>query len=132
MPGSKSDFNEARILNEENRGAASVLGANIHVALYSVAPGEAGGGTRITAVPVLAVPRAAASWTDANTPPQSNAVVFDFGQATADAADAVAFATFADAALTQPLRYGTLTANQPIRSGNRIQFPVGSLQFTED
>ena len=132
MPGSKSDWNEARILNEENRGAASVLGANNYVALYSASPGEAGGGTRITQVPAVAVPRAAASWTDAATPPQSNAVVIDFGTASADAPDAVAFQTFADAALTQPLRYGTLNAAQPIRAGNRISFPVGSLQFTED
>lgn len=133
MAGSKSDFNEARILNEENRGAASVLGANIYVVLHSTSPGETGLTTgRISQIPALAVPRAAGSWTDAATPPQSNAVVLTFGAATADGADAAHFQTYADAALTQPLRYGTIDNPQPVRQGNILSFPVGALKFTED
>lgn len=135
MAGSKSDWNEARILKDELRGDGPALGANIYVVLHSSSPGETSTDTgRITQVPALAVARAPGSWTDAvaGGAAPSNAVEFVFLAATGDASDAAHFETYADAGLTQPLRYGTITAPQPVRTNNVLRFPAGTLVFSED
>jgi hypothetical protein len=111
MPGSKSDFLETALLDHSLGGPDYVRPANVHLALFSVAPTDAGGGTEITGG---AYPRKAVTNNSTNFPaasggskslatPQAFDVVPSGGLA-----DAVAFGIFDAATGGNLLRWGWL------------------------
>jgi hypothetical protein len=106
MPGSKSDFLELELLDHVLGNAAYTAPANIHVALFTVAPTDAGGGTEVTggSYARVQVTNNATNFPAAAAGLKQNGTAINFAQATADWGTVVAFGLF-DAATSGNLLY---------------------------
>jgi hypothetical protein len=108
MPGSKSDFLELELLDHVLGGAAMAYTAptNIHVALFTVAPTDSGGGTEVTggSYARVQVTNNATNFPAASAGLKQNGTAITFAQATADWGTVVAFGLF-DASTSGNLLY---------------------------
>jgi hypothetical protein len=97
------------------------------VALYTTAPGEAGGGTEVSAGGYVRqqVTFARSGSTVANTGTVA------FGPASADWGTVTSFALF-DAIAGNLLAYATLQSQRTINNGDRGEFAAGALTVTLD
>lgn len=125
---------EAALLHHRfGKGAYTV--PTVYVAVYSVAPTGAGGGTELTGGSWARKLTAASDWgTAAGGSPStlSNAAAITFAALPAGPVTAVAFATFDALTAGNMLDYGLLTTAVQIATGQQLQFPVGSLTFSEE
>ena len=96
MPGSKSDFLELEILDHVLGNAAYTAPANIHVALFTAAPTDAGGGTEVTggSYARVSVTNNATNFPAAASGLKQNGTAITFPTATADWGTVVAFGLF--------------------------------------
>ena len=134
MAGSKSDFLENELLDHVYGNAAYAAPATVYVALFTVAPTDAGGGTEVTGGSYgrLAVTNNATNWPAASGGAKSNGTVFTFATATADWGTVVAFAIFDALTAGNMLSWATLTTNKTVSNGETAKFAVGDLDITED
>lgn len=138
--GSKSDYLEKKLLNHALGGPDYSRPATVYVALYSVTPGDGGGGTEATgsgyarlAVTNNATNFPAASGDSPGT--KANGTVFTFATPTGDwsgGADMVAFGIHDDPTAGNLLIWGALTVPKPALNGDPVFFPIGALTWTED
>ena len=132
MAGSKTDFAELKVLDLLLGNQSYAPGANSVLALYTVSPGETGGGTEAnyTSYARATVTNNLTTWPSAN--PKSNGIVISFPKATGDqSGNIVAVAVF-DNGGTNMLAYATLTTPKPVLNGDTPSFAIGALVFTED
>lgn len=134
MAGSKSDFLELELLDHVLGNAAYTAPATVYVALYTVAPTDAGGGTEATGGSYARkdVANNATNWPAASGGAKSNGVAITFVTATASWGTVVAFGIFDALTLGNLLYWATLTINKTIDSGDIAQFAIGDLDVTED
>jgi hypothetical protein len=137
MPGSKSDYLEAALLNHVLGGTVLTPPATIYIALYTATPSDAGGGTEVVggSYTRLAITNNATNWPAASgtTPTtKSNGVAFTFPAATADWGLIVAFGIFDAVSGGNLLYWGPLNANKSVLNGDTADFAAGSLLITED
>lgn len=134
MAGSKSDFLELELLDHVLGNAAYSAPATVYIALYTVAPTDAGGGTEATggSYARVAVTNNKTNWTVAAAGALSNATEITFPTATAAWGTVVAFAILDAASAGNFLYWGDLTANRTVASGDTAKFAVGDLDVTED
>lgn len=126
---SKTDFLEDSLLNHVLRNTSYTPAATIYVGLFTVTPGEAGGGTEVTGNNYArkAVTFGAPS---AGTITNNADVVFD--QASGSWGTISYFALFDDPAAGNMLYYGALTSSKTINSGDQLKFAAGGITITED
>lgn len=106
---------------------------NFYVALYTVAPSDAGGGTECTYTSYarVAVARTSGGWTVSgnNT---SNTAAIEFPECTGGSETAVAFAILTAASDGDMLFWGDLDSNLAISNGITPSFAIGALDVNFD
>lgn len=132
--GSKSNYLENAILNHVLGAQTYTPPATVYVALYTVAPGETGGGTEVSGggYARAAVANNTTNWPTTSTGTKSNGTVITFPQATAPWGTIVAWAIFDAATGGNMLFYGDVSPSRAVNSGDVAQFAAGALTFTED
>ena len=129
MAGSKSDYLELALLNHVLRATALASPAAVYVALYTVAPSDAGGGTEVSGG---AYARQAATFAAPAVGATSNSVAILFPVATAGWGTVTSFGIFDALSGGNLLYWGTLAVNQLVPLGEQVRFAVGELDVTED
>jgi len=134
MAGSKSDFLELELLDHVLGNAAYSAPATVYIALYTVAPTDAGGGTEVTGGSYVrkSVTNNDTNWPAASGGAKSNGTEITFVEATASWGEVVAFGIFDAESAGNLLYWADLTANKTIDSGDTAKFAVGDLEITED
>lgn len=133
MAGSMSDYLEVRVLDLTLGAVAFAPPATVYVALYTVAPTDAGGGTEVGTVTWtnyarVAVPNDATNWPAAAAGAKSNGTVISFGTVTATAAVMVVAVGIFDAAAAGNLLYwADLAVSTSIDNNHTPSFPAGSI-----
>ncbi len=126
---SKSNYLETQLLNHVLRNTAYSSPTTVYVALYTVAPTDAGGGTEVSGG---AYARQAATFSAPAPDSCSNTVDITFPVATLDWGTIVAFGIFDAASAGNMLYYNTLTASRDILTSDQMRFPSSQLVVTED
>ena len=134
MAGSKSDYLELELLDHVLGGGDYSRPATVYVALYTVAPTDAGGGTEVSGGSYA---RVAVTNNDTNFPAASggakaNGTEITFPTATDDWGECVAFAILDAASDGNFLYWGDLTTSKTVNNGDTAKFAVGDLDVTED
>ena len=134
MAGSKSDYLENKLLDHVLGGADYTRPATVYVALYTVAPTDAGGGTEVSggAYARVAVTNNATNFPAASGGAKSNGTEIIFPEATASWGTVVALAILDAAAAGNFLYWADLTTSKAIASGDTVKFAVGDLDIAED
>jgi hypothetical protein len=126
---SKSNYLETQLLNHVLRNTAYSSPTTVYVALFTVAPTDAGGGTEVSGG---AYARQSATFSAPAPDSCSNTVDVTFPVATLDWGTIVAFAIFDAASAGNMLYYNALTASRDILTSDQMRFPSGQLVVTED
>jgi hypothetical protein len=134
MAGSKSDYLENKILDHVLGGGDYSRPATVYIALYTVAPSDAGGGTEVTGGSYARkdVTNNATNWPAASSGIKQNGTAITFAQATADWGTVVAFAIFDAVTAGNMLYWGDLTASKSVENGDTAEFAVAGITITED
>jgi hypothetical protein len=134
MAGSKSDYLENEILDHVLGGGDYSRPATVYVALYTVAPTDAGGGTECSggSYARVAVTNNSTNWPAASSGAKANGTAITFPEATGDWGTVVAFGILDAAESGNLLYWGDLSASKDIDSGDTASFAVGELDITED
>lgn len=128
----KSDFLEVNLLNHVLRNVAYSSPAAVYLALFTVAPTDAGGGTEVTGGAYV---RQSVTFGAPGTPAQNqvtNTADVSFPVATADWGTVQHFAIFDASSSGNMLYHAALTASRTILTGDQFRFPAGQLIVGED
>jgi len=133
MAGSKADYLENELLDHVLGNSAYTAPATVYVALYTVAPTDAGGGTEVTggSYARVAVTNNATNWPAASGGAKSNGTAITFPTATADWGTVVAMGILDAATGGNLLYWADLTASKTVNNGDTASFAVGELDVTE-
>ena len=134
MGNSKSDFLELELLDHVLGNAAYAPPGTAFVALYTVAPGDTGGGTEVSGggYARVGLVNNATTWPAASGGAKSNGTAFSFPEATGSQGTVVAFAILDAAAAGNFLYWGTVTVSKVITTGDTATFAIGDLDVLED
>lgn len=134
MPGSKSDYLENKILDHILGGPDYTRPATVHIALFTSAPNDAGGGTEVSGGDYarVAVTNNDTNWPAASSGAKSNGTDVTFPTATASWGTVVAFGIFDDPSAGNLLFWSTLTVNKAVSSGDTVKFATGDIDILED
>lgn len=126
---SKTNYLETAMLNHVLRAVPYTPPATIYVALYTAAPGEAGGGTEVSGGSYARQPSAFSV-----PAPDSVLNIADiyFPVATADWGTVVAVALLDAPVAGNMLYYANLTASRTILTADQFRIPLGQLLVSED
>jgi hypothetical protein len=102
-----------------------------YVALYTVAPGEAGGGTEVSGGSYA---RVSATFTVSGTAPTtaSNSAAVEFPEASASWGTVVAAGIFDASTSGNLIAFANLTTSKSIDTGDVLRFNIGALDITLD
>lgn len=136
---SKSNFLEDGLLNHVLRGVAfPTLGASVHVALFTAAPTDAGGGTEVSggAYARVAVSRATGSWAvpadNAGSQRTSNSAAVTFPTPTANWGTVTHVGIFDAATAGNLLYWGALGTSRTVNNGDTApSFAIGAMTVDE-
>lgn len=134
MAGSKSDYLENKLLDHVLGNVAYSAPATVHVALYTTAPTDAGGGVEVSGGSYVrkAVTNNLTNWPEAAGGAKANGTEIAFPVATADWGKVVAFAILDAESAGNFLYWGDLAAEKTVKDGDTAKFAVGDLEITED
>lgn len=128
-------FNNTDIANIGDTAGiqGSTAAGSLYVALYTVAPSDAGGGTEAayTGYAREAVARTTSGWTVAGNN-ASNAAAITFGENTGSSETLVAFAILTALTGGDMLYWGDLDSNLTCDNGVIPEFAIGALDINED
>lgn len=132
MAGSLSDFAENELLDHLLGAATYTPPVTVHLALFTVAPTDAGGGTEVTGGSYvrLAVTNNATNFPAASGGAKSNGVTLDFIAATAGWGTIVAYAMFDAASAGNMLGWADLASSVTINNGDTFRFAAGDLDYS--
>jgi hypothetical protein len=128
---SKTDYLENKLLDHQTGKTAYTM-PSVWIALFTVAPSDAGGGTEVTGGSYARKSTAGADWAAASGGSTSNATVQTFVTASASWGTVTHFGLFDAATSGNLLRWAALTTSKAIGSGDVASFPIGNLVLTED
>lgn len=131
MAGSLSDYSENKVL-DHIVGKTSFTMPDTFLALYTVAPTDAGGGTQVTGGSYARVDVLAANFNAAASGSITNAQTITFPTATANWGTVVAAALFDAVTAGNMLIWGDLTTSKAVNTGDTLSFPASSITFTLD
>ena len=130
MAGSFSDYLENKVLDHVFLTATYTQPSAIYVALYTVAPTDAGGGTEVSSGGYARVQHD--NWDTAASGAIENTGAITFPTATADWGTLVAFGIFDALTGGNLLAWGDLTTSKVIATGDTAEFADGDLDVTLD
>lgn len=130
MPG-LSNYAEDLVLDWLFTTASATRPTSWFVALYTVAPGEGGGGTEVSGGSYV---RQAVTFTVSGTAPTqaANSTAVEFPTATASWGTVVAAAIFDASTAGNMLAFANLTTSKAIDSGDVLRFNASTLVITLD
>jgi hypothetical protein len=130
MAGNLSDYLENKVLDHFLGTASYTMPDDVYVALYTVAPSDAGGGTEVVNAGGSTYARQIATFTSAASGATSNDTNIDFE----NMPDCTVVAIGIHDALTSGnlLVHGTLVANKAIDLGDTLRIATGDLDITID
>ena len=121
-----SDFLETKVLEHVFGGSAYTAPGTLHIALYTAAPTDSGGGTEVSGG---AYARQTATFNvSGNT--ATNAANVEYAPATADYGTVVAMGIFDAATSGNLLAYGTLTTSKSVSTGDVFRFNASAIDIT--
>ncbi len=126
---SKTNFLETKVLNHVLRNTAYTSPTTVYAALFTAAPGEAGGGTEVSGGSYARQP---VTFSVPAPDSVSNTLDVTFPTATADWGVIVSFAIMDVITAGNMLYYATLTPNRTVLTNDQFRFPAGALVVTED
>ena len=111
----------------------SAAEGSFFIALFTVAPGEAGGGTEATfgAYARQAVARSVAGWTVSGNS-VTNAALITFTEATSGSETVTDFEIMTAVTGGDMLYYTTLDTSRLVNTGVTVEFAIGALVVTSD
>ena len=132
MAGSKADYFELEVLKWAT-GQVNDLGTppTPYVALFTVAPTDAGGGTEVVGGS-YARQDSSGSWEAPAAGAVSNDTEILFPQASANWGTVVAFALMDAVSGGNVLYWADLTLDKTVDNGDTFKFPIGNVDITED
>lgn len=130
MAGSLSDYAENKILDHIVGKTSFTMPATPWIALYTVAPTDAGGGTEVTGGSYVRKQTAGSDWSAAAAGANTNATVLTFVTATGNWGNIVAAALFDAATVGNMLIWGDLTVAKTVNTDDTLSFPIGNIDFT--
>jgi hypothetical protein len=130
----KSDYLKNAVLDHVLSATAYAAPATLYLALFTVAPTDAGGGTEVAGG---AYARVAVTNNAVNFPAAAAGIKYlgtqqSFPTATADWGTIVAMAIFDAAAAGNMLYWANLTASRTVTLGDIARFVANSIEFTEN
>ena len=128
MASGIADYAENKIL-DHSLGKASWTMPTAYIALYTAAPGDAGGGTEVTGGSYARYTTSAATWNSASAGSISNAVDIVFTTATANWGTIVSVAILDAVTVGNFIWWGDLFASKVVNNGDVFDSDVG---FIED
>lgn len=133
MASGKSNSLRNAILDHILGGPDYTRVATVYVALYTVAPTSAGGGTEVSggSYARVTVTNNATNFPAASGGAKSNGTLLVFPTATADWGTIVAAALHSNISTDTVIYFGTLTASRVVSNGGITDFPIGSITFNE-
>jgi len=126
-----TNFSEDLVLDWLLTNASATRPTAWYVALYTVAPGEAGGGTEVSGGSYA---RTAVTFTVSGTAPTtaSNSGAVEFPTATGSWGTIVAAGIFDASTSGNLLAYADLTTSKTVDSGDVLRFNTGEIDITLD
>jgi len=123
-----SDYLEDKVLDHVFGGVAYTQPAK-HVALYTVAPTDTGGGTEVTGGSYA---RQSGAFTVSGTNPTtaSNSAAIEYPTATADYGTVVAVGILDASSSGNLLAYANLDTSKSVTTGDVFRFDTGDLDIT--
>jgi hypothetical protein len=123
-----TDYMENKIIDHMLR-AQAYTPPTVYLALFTAAPGEAGGGTEVSGGSYA---RQVAGLSAASGGASSNAADITFPTATADWGTITHCALFDAATTGNMLMYTALDASKTVNNGDTLKFSAGDLDITVD
>jgi len=127
MAGNLTNYLENKLIDHFLGTASYTMPSAVYVGLFTVTPGEAGGGTEVTGGSYA---RQEATFTSASSGATSNDSNIDF--AGMPAATTVAIGIFDDVSGGNMLLYGGLTVNKTTDAGDTLRIATGDLDISID
>ena len=127
MAGNLTNYLENKLLDHFLGTTAYTMPSPVYVALFTVAPGDAAGGTEVTGGSYA---RKTAAFTAASSGATSNSANIDFTGM--PAATTVAIALFDAITSGNMLVHGTLTTNKTTDAGDTLRIATGDLDISID
>ena len=126
-----TNYAEDLVLDWLLTNAAATRPTAWYVALYTVAPGETGGGTEVSGGYYA---RTAVTFTVSGTAPTtaSNSAAVEFAAATASWGTVVAAGIFDASTSGNLLAFANLTTSKTVDSGDVLRFNTGEIDVTLD
>jgi len=125
-----SNTAETLVLNWLLTGGAATRPTAWYLALYTAAPGEAGGGTEVTTVGTAYARQSAAFTVSGNT--ASNSAAIEFPAATASYGTVSHCGVFDAVTGGNLIAYAALTTAKIIDTGDLLRVNLGELEITLD
>lgn len=134
MAGSKSNYLELELLDHVLGGADYTRPATVYVALFTVDPSDAGGGTECTGGSYIrkSVTNNDTNWPAAAAGAKANGTDITFIEATASWGTVTAMGIFDAESAGNLLYWGELTVDKAIDNGDTAKFATGDIDITED
>ena len=127
MAGNLTNYLENKLIDHFLGTTTYTKPAAVYVGLFTVSPGEAGGGTEVTGGSYT---RKVAAFTAASSGATSNNSNIDFTNM--PAATTVAIGIFDALTSGNMLLYGTLTTNKTTDAGDTLRIATGDLDISID
>ena len=124
-----SDYLEDKVLNHVFGGNAFTAPSSLHVAVYTVAPSDTGGGTEVTGGSYA---RQTATFSVSGTNPTNatNTSAIEYPTATAGYGTVVAVGVLDASSGGNLLAYANLDSSKVISTGDVFRFNTGDLDIT--
>ena len=127
MAGNLTNYLENKLIDHFLGTASYTMPTDVYVALFTVSPGESGGGTEVTGGSYA---RQIATFSAASSGATSNDSNIDFTGM--PAATTVAIGIFDALTSGSMLLYGTLTTNKTTDAGDTLRIATGDLDISID
>lgn len=121
-----SDYTENRVLDHLFRAVASTAPATVYLALFTVAPTDAGGGTQVS---TGGYARQAITFGAASGGAIANTVAVSFTASGASYGAVVAVGIFDALTVGNMLAWAPITS-ATVNDGDTLQFPIGDIDVT--
>ena len=134
MAGSKSDYLENKVLDLLLGSVAYAIPATLYLALFTVALGDAGGGTEVAGGSYVrtAIANNLTNFPAAAAGVKRNGTVFAWPTASASWGTVVAVGIFDASTAGNLLFWATLPTAKLVDLGDTLSLPINTLTFTED
>jgi len=124
-----SNFLELEVLDHVFRNSAYTAPSTIHVALFTVAPSDTGGGTEVSG---NGYARQSMAFSAASSGSISNSGSVEYPTATGDQGTIVAMGLFDASSGGNLLAFGSLTSNKTVSNGDVFRFNASSVTISLD